>query len=65
MIVAELIEQREIFARGLAHPIVFNNSNQNPELLGRTPGLVPRSPENQGAGGINSFNNFQKFGAGK
>lgn len=62
MIVAELYEQRSIFARGLAHPVVFNQTKY-PELLGRTPGIVPSTPEAPGADAINGFNNFQKFGA--
>lgn len=61
MIVAELIEQRNIIARGLGHPIIFNQTKY-PELLGRTPGLVDSS-QRQGAQGTNNFNNFQKFGA--
>lgn len=62
---AELLQERNMVVRGLAHPIIFNNTKA-PELLGRTPGLnSPASSSRGGNGnGNNNFNsNFQKFGA--
>ena len=62
LIIGELLEESGLVCRGLAHPVVFNQtSGRNPELLGRTPGLV--SPDGGGGGNVNSFSTFQKFGA--
>ncbi|CAB9515470.1 expressed unknown protein [Seminavis robusta] len=60
LIIAELLEERNLICRGMAHPFVFNQTKEFPELRGRTPGLLS---SNGPAGGINSFTNFQKFGA--
>jgi len=53
MIIAELLEQRGITARGLAHPVIFQNSG---------PGSTPRGIRSEVNG---PFSNelFQKFGA--
>lgn len=53
MIIAELLEQRGITARGLAHPVIFQNSG---------PGTVPRGIRSD-ANGPFSNQLFQKFGA--
>lgn len=65
LIIAELLEERNLVCRGLAHPVVFNQTKKAPELRGRTPGLVPSASSRQGGGGggVNGFSNFQKFGA--
>ena len=61
LIISELLEERQLICRGLAHPIVFNQTKEHPELWGRTPGLVSST---SGAGdNVNSFSTFQKFGA--
>jgi hypothetical protein len=63
LFMADLLEERGMFARGLAHPIVFtarrNFSNVTfDQLDGRTPGLrAPSKPPNQFMGG------FEKYGA--
>lgn len=56
ILAAELIEQRGIWPRGLAHPVTFITTKDLPgELSGRTPGLlVNRNPFN---------GEFQQFGA--
>jgi hypothetical protein len=53
MIIAELLEQRGIAARGLAHPVIF----QNPA------GATPRGVRSDNAAGPFSNELFQKFGA--
>jgi hypothetical protein len=58
MIIAELLEKRGLICRGLAHPIVFNQT-KNLGLRGRRPGLRSSGSD----GGVNSFSNFQEFGA--
>jgi hypothetical protein len=50
MIIAELIQKRGIIARGLAHPFVFSNINQQDSDFGE---VIPNS----------DFGTFQKFGA--
>lgn len=45
--------------RGLAHPIVFQQSTRRGDLGGRTPGLQPSSRGGQGP----STTNFEQFGA--
>jgi hypothetical protein len=63
LFLSDLLEQRGIFARGLAHPVAFldrNNSNGKPnyaELGGRVPGL--RSKPSEQAFGLG----FERFGA--
>jgi 1-acyl-sn-glycerol-3-phosphate acyltransferase len=52
MIVAELLEERGITARGLAHPVIFQNSGEP----------TPRGVRSQDAGPFSS-DLFQKFGA--
>jgi hypothetical protein len=59
LIVAELLEERDLICRGLGHPVIFNQTKY-PELRGRTPGL---RPSEGGNGGANSFLSFQEFGA--
>ena len=66
LIIGELLEECDLVCRGLAHPVVFNQTSRgNPELHGRTPGLV--SPVGggggRGGGNTNSFSTFEKFGA--
>lgn len=57
LFMGELIEQRNIFPRGLAHPITFPPNQERNELNGRTPGLV-------NGGQPNPFNgDFETFGA--
>jgi len=65
MIVAELLEQRGLIARGLGHPIIFNqtSNSENLELRGRTPGLVDNNNNNNNNAGVNAFATYQKFGA--
>lgn len=54
---AELIEHRNIYPRGLAHPVAFPPNQEKNELHGRTPGLV-------NGGQPNPFNgDLQTFGA--
>lgn len=56
LFVPDLWEERGIFLRGLAHPVTFFGSRDNPgELHGRTPGVLDS---------LNPFNgDFQQFGA--
>lgn len=66
---ADMFEERGIFARGLAHPVAFigqqqgsnRSSNFNFELDGRTPGLLATGNNSSGIGPPNA--NFEKFGA--
>jgi len=53
LIIAELIEKREIFARGLAHPIIFQGGNQFAN--GGGPAVSDVGEDDEGL--------FQKFGA--
>ena len=63
LIIGELLEECDLICRGLAHPVVFNQTGGgNPELFGRTPGLVAPDRRN-GGDSVNSFSTFQKFGA--
>jgi hypothetical protein len=63
MIVAELLEERNLVVRGLAHPVVYNQT-RFPELRGRTPGLLASASGGGGPGaGVNQFSQFQQFGA--
>jgi hypothetical protein len=58
LIYAELLEQKGITPRGLAHPVGFASAAL-PELRGRVPGLMSST----GGTGQNPFLNFQLFGA--
>lgn len=60
LIVAQLIEDRGIVARGLAHPIVFSNQNTDANEP-TTPGIVDKS----NSGGVSDPSTFRKFGAVK
>lgn len=67
---SELLEQRGIFARGLAHPITFNSNREfDIELRGRTPGLVvndktkSRRDNNNFAGQAPGGGSLENFGA--
>ncbi|KAI2497497.1 hypothetical protein MHU86_16999 [Fragilaria crotonensis] len=60
LIVAQLIEDRGIVARGLAHPIVFSSQNTEPNEP-TTPGIVDKS----NTGGVSDPGTFRKFGAVK
>ena len=58
MIISQLIEERGIYARGLAHPIIFNGAGQ---LEGSNRDDMDKNNDNE-----NSQNSlFQKFGAVK
>mmetsp|Transcript_3892 Transcript_3892/g.8491 ORF Transcript_3892/g.8491 Transcript_3892/m.8491 type:complete len:726 (-) Transcript_3892:55-2232(-) len=59
LIISQLIEDRGIKARGLAHPVIFAAGNQ---LSGGGPNTVQPPP---GGGDPNKDGQFQKFGAVK
>jgi hypothetical protein len=63
MVVAQLLEDRGVLARGLAHPILFQSPNGEEEVLGQpdNPGLVNKPEES----GPMSQSYFRKFGAVK
>jgi len=71
ILVAELVEKRGIFPRGLAHPVTFFASKDNPgELGGRTPGLIDPNPINGdfrifGAIEVNPRNFYRVLQAGQ
>ena len=58
MLVSNLLDNG-IPVRGLAHPFLFQNSQQADELGGRIPGLR----DLDGTGGVGPGNNFRMFGA--
>ena len=60
LIIAQLIEDRGIVARGLAHPVVFSNENA-PVDEPLNPGIVDKS----NSGGVSDPRTFRKFGAVK
>ena len=60
MLISGLIDHG-IPVRGLAHPVIFQSSNQVDELGGRTPGI--RETEGGSGGRGPSTTNFRKYGA--
>ena len=60
LIIAQLIEDRGIVARGLAHPVVFSNVNTTIDQPS-SPGITDKS----NSGGVSDPTTFRKFGAVK
>ena len=55
MLLGQMLEDRNILARGLAHPVTFMSGSS--ELRGRVPGLLQDNGQNQ------FTSDFQDFGA--
>ena len=64
MVLAELYEQRGIWARGLAHPVVTSRRDKTIEMPDRplSPG-VGKKPTNRGNASPNDPSTFQRYGA--
>jgi pimeloyl-ACP methyl ester carboxylesterase/1-acyl-sn-glycerol-3-phosphate acyltransferase len=66
LVLAELYEQRQIWARGLAHPVVSSRLDKSLQMPNRplSPGLVEKPKNVRGGGGDPSNpSTFQEFGA--
>jgi len=60
MIIAELLEERDIIARGLAHPFIFQNKQDNTESATT---FIPDKEDSNNNNKLGSLNTFDAFGA--